>query len=103
MAWFETWFDTPYYHILYKNRDFEEAEHFISLLVKDLQIPEHSKIIELKKIAANIKLGALEAVDDLSAHGGPRAVGRSAAHRRAAPGAGPAWPRPGCPPSAAPA
>lgn len=47
MAWFETWFDTPYYHILYKNRDFEEAEHFISLLVKDLQIPEHSKIIDL--------------------------------------------------------
>ncbi|KMQ70558.1 class I SAM-dependent methyltransferase [Chryseobacterium koreense] len=47
MAWFETWFDTPYYHILYKNRDFAEAENFISLLVKDLEIPSGSKIIDL--------------------------------------------------------
>lgn len=47
MAWFETWFDTPYYHILYKNRDFAEAENFISLLVKDLKIPTGSKIIDL--------------------------------------------------------
>ncbi|UOE41950.1 class I SAM-dependent methyltransferase [Chryseobacterium suipulveris] len=47
MAWFETWFDTPYYHILYKNRDFAEAENFISLLVKDLEIPQQSTIIDL--------------------------------------------------------
>ncbi len=47
MAWFETWFDTPYYHILYKDRDFAEAENFISLLINDLQIPENSKIIDL--------------------------------------------------------
>lgn len=47
MAWFETWFNTPYYHILYKDRNFEEAENFISLLINDLQIPKHSKIIDL--------------------------------------------------------
>lgn len=47
MAWFETWFDTPYYHILYKNRDFAEAEKFITLLVNYLRIPENSKIIDL--------------------------------------------------------
>ena len=47
MAWFETWFDTPYYHLLYKNRDFAEAETFISLLVKYLEIPKSSKIIDL--------------------------------------------------------
>lgn len=47
MAWFETWFDTPYYHILYKNRDFAEAEHFISLLVKDLDLQRNAKIIDL--------------------------------------------------------
>ena len=47
MAWFETWFDTPYYHILYKDRNFEEAENFITLLINDLKIPEHSKIIDL--------------------------------------------------------
>ena len=47
MAWFETWFDTPYYHILYKNRDFAEAENFITLLIKYLDIPKKSKIIDL--------------------------------------------------------
>lgn len=47
MAWFKTWFNTPYYHILYSNRNFEEAERFISLLVNDLKIPKNSKIIDL--------------------------------------------------------
>lgn len=47
MAWFKTWFNTPYYHKLYKERDFVEAENFISLLVKDLQLPKNSKIIDL--------------------------------------------------------
>lgn len=47
MAWFETWFNTPYYHILYKDRNFEEAENFIILLINDLQMPDHSKIIDL--------------------------------------------------------
>ena len=47
MAWFETWFNTPYYHILYKDRNFEEAENFITLLINDLQIQKHSKIIDL--------------------------------------------------------
>ncbi|MBS9523679.1 class I SAM-dependent methyltransferase [Litoribacter alkaliphilus] len=27
--WFGKWFDSPYYHILYKNRDFAEARRFI--------------------------------------------------------------------------
>ena len=47
MAWFETWFDTPYYHILYKDRDFREAEHFISLLINDLKIKKDTTIIDL--------------------------------------------------------
>ena len=47
MAWFETWFDTPYYHILYKDRDFEEAESFITLLINYLNIQKNSKIIDL--------------------------------------------------------
>lgn len=47
MAWFETWFDTPYYHILYKDRDFAEAEYFITKLVAELRLPENSKIIDL--------------------------------------------------------
>lgn len=47
MAWFETWFNTPYYHILYKDRDFKEAENFILKLTQELQLPERSKIIDL--------------------------------------------------------
>ncbi|MDR2206868.1 MAG: class I SAM-dependent methyltransferase [Flavobacteriaceae bacterium] len=47
MKWFETWFDTPYYHILYKNRDYKEAEHFLTKLIDFLQLPKRSKIIDL--------------------------------------------------------
>ncbi|MDO5617121.1 MAG: class I SAM-dependent methyltransferase, partial [Cruoricaptor ignavus] len=47
MAWFKEWFNTPYYHILYKNRSFVEAQNFISLLVENLALPKNSKIIDL--------------------------------------------------------
>ena len=36
--WFETWFDSPYYPILYKNRDCSEAESFIRKLVDHLHL-----------------------------------------------------------------
>ena len=36
-AWFETWFDTEYYHILYSNRDDQEAEFFIDNLLNYIQ------------------------------------------------------------------
>lgn len=47
MAWYAKWFDTPYYHLLYNNRDFKEAERFLDLLTKFLQLPEKSTIIDL--------------------------------------------------------
>lgn len=47
MEWFESWFDTPYYHMLYSNRDYTEAEIFITKLTQDLQLPEKSRIIDL--------------------------------------------------------
>ena len=47
MDWFATWFDTPYYHILYKNHDYKEAENFLVKLIAEIQLPEHSKIIDL--------------------------------------------------------
>lgn len=45
--WFENWFDSPFYHILYKNRDNKEAEYFIDNLVGNLQLKENSKILDL--------------------------------------------------------
>jgi SAM-dependent methyltransferase len=47
MEWFESWFDTPYYHLLYSNRDYTEAENFITKLTEELQLPPSSKIIDL--------------------------------------------------------
>ncbi|PCJ67696.1 MAG: SAM-dependent methyltransferase [Bacteroidetes bacterium] len=35
--WFETWFDSEYYHLLYKDRDYTEAEAFVEKLVDYLQ------------------------------------------------------------------
>lgn len=45
--WFATWFDTPYYHILYKNRNDEEARAFIYKLVTSLNIPEQALCLDL--------------------------------------------------------
>ncbi len=47
MDWFEEWFDTPYYHILYNNRDYKEAESFILALTKELNLPEKAKVVDL--------------------------------------------------------
>lgn len=45
--WFSSWFDTPYYHILYKNRGEDEAEEFMKNLVGFLEIPEGATILDL--------------------------------------------------------
>lgn len=37
-AWFASWFDTNYYHILYKNRDDSEASYFIENLFHKLKL-----------------------------------------------------------------
>jgi len=41
--WFAEWFNSPYYHILYSNRDFSEAEKFIQNLSNVVlpQTPAH--------------------------------------------------------------
>lgn len=36
MSWFQSWFDTHYYHLLYGHRDEQEAEDFIDKVVKHL-------------------------------------------------------------------
>lgn len=45
--WFESWFDTDYYHILYKNRDNKEAEKFIGNLAAYTQLPQYSYVLDL--------------------------------------------------------
>jgi cyclopropane fatty-acyl-phospholipid synthase-like methyltransferase len=45
--WFTSWFDTPYYHILYKDRDYKEAQLFMDNIVHYLNLPEESKILDL--------------------------------------------------------
>lgn len=45
--WFEDWFDTKYYHILYKDRDFSEAETFLSSLLRQVNLPPEAKILDL--------------------------------------------------------
>lgn len=45
--WFESWFDTPYYHILYKNRDHQEARLFMANLVTFLKLKKNDRILDL--------------------------------------------------------
>ena len=45
--WFASWFDTPYYHILYKDRDHEEAQTFMDVLTRYLNLPEQGRILDL--------------------------------------------------------
>jgi cyclopropane fatty-acyl-phospholipid synthase-like methyltransferase len=45
--WFKDWFNSPYYHLLYNNRNENEAVFFIDNLCKKLQLESHSKIWDL--------------------------------------------------------
>lgn len=45
--WFQSWFNTSYYHILYKNRDYKEAEIFIINIVKYLNLDKEDSILDL--------------------------------------------------------
>jgi SAM-dependent methyltransferase len=45
--WYEDWFDSPYYHTLYKYRDESEAEGFIDALLHRLQPPPAAAMLDL--------------------------------------------------------
>jgi len=45
--WFKTWFDSPYYELLYKNRDEKEAKLFINKLINFLSPKEDSYFLDL--------------------------------------------------------
>ncbi|WP_353778385.1 methyltransferase domain-containing protein [Winogradskyella sp. 3972H.M.0a.05] len=46
-TWYASWFDTPFYHILYKDRDHSEAELFMSNLTAYLKLPNKATILDL--------------------------------------------------------
>ena len=45
--WFASWFDSKYYHILYKHRDEVEAAMFLDNLIDELQMKQGSKVLDL--------------------------------------------------------
>ncbi|MGL1887293.1 MAG: class I SAM-dependent methyltransferase [Reichenbachiella sp.] len=45
--WFDEWFDTLYYHILYKHRDYEEAGVFLDNLIKYFSLKGDEQILDL--------------------------------------------------------
>lgn len=45
--WYEEWFNSPYYHILYQHRDYLEAELFIDHLLSLLRPKENAKFLDL--------------------------------------------------------
>ena len=45
--WFADWFDTTYYHTLYKNRDVSEAKLFIQRLIEYLPLKKNDRVLDL--------------------------------------------------------
>lgn len=46
-AWYNDWFSSPYYHILYKDRDEFEAAHFMDNLTGFLELEPGSHLLDL--------------------------------------------------------
>ena len=46
-TWYKSWFDTEYYHLLYKKRDNLEAEKFIKKLVKAIGLKKNHTVLDL--------------------------------------------------------
>ena len=45
--WFTDWFNTSYYHVLYKNRNDEEAQLFMKNIINFLTLPKTTHILDL--------------------------------------------------------
>lgn len=45
--WFASWFDSPYYHLLYDNRDDSEANVFMRNLIQFGNYPPQTRILDL--------------------------------------------------------
>ena len=45
--WFTSWFNTPYYHILYKHRNDADAQFFIRNIIAFLNLKENSFVADV--------------------------------------------------------
>lgn len=45
--WFAEWFDSPYYHLLYKNRDENEARRVLDRMLQALALPSGARVLDL--------------------------------------------------------
>ncbi len=45
--WFAEWFDSPYYHTLYKNRDEDEARRVLDNFLRALNLPAGARVLDL--------------------------------------------------------
>lgn len=46
-SWYKSWFDTNYYHLLYKHRSPAEAQFFIQKLLPTLNLKQQAKILDI--------------------------------------------------------
>jgi 2-polyprenyl-3-methyl-5-hydroxy-6-metoxy-1,4-benzoquinol methylase len=46
-TWFKDWFNSPYYHQLYFNRDEQEAATFIDLLIEHVQPQPNARLLDV--------------------------------------------------------
>ncbi len=46
-SWFASWFNSPYYHLLYKDRDYTEGGIFMQSLTAYLKLKQNAKILDL--------------------------------------------------------
>lgn len=45
--WYEKWFDSPFYHVLYKDRNLLEAQSFIDRLLEFLKLQPPANVLDL--------------------------------------------------------
>ena len=45
--WYIDWFESKYYHILYRSRNDDEAAMFINVLQEKLQMDKHMNVLDL--------------------------------------------------------
>lgn len=58
--WFERWFASPYYRILYQNRDELEAEEFVASLINYLQPLPGSSMVDIACGEGRFSVGLAE-------------------------------------------